>query len=120
MNVLLSNKIKTTIMKKILFTTAFALATLFTFAGDDQANQLRKMLNRKIIFPDNMEMTQTVSIEIQLEIMPDGCLALTAYKGNEAVSNYIAGKIEDIKLTYQPDGKNIFVYKFTFEKELKN
>ncbi len=106
-------------MKKIILTTALAFATLFTFAGDDQSAQLRKILNRKIIFPDNMELTQTVSIEIQLEIMPDGCLALTAYKGDAAVSNYIAGKIEDIKLVYHPDGKNIFVYKFTFEKEIR-
>jgi len=104
-------------MKKLIITAVLTISTLFTFATDDQSQQIRKILNRKIIFPDHMELTQTVSIEIQLEIMPDGCLALTAYKGNEAVSNYIARKIEDIKLVYQPEGKNIFVYKFTFEKE---
>lgn len=105
--------------KKSMMIVLLALTTNFSFAGDDQSLQIKKLLNRKIIFPEQLVITETTTVQIQLEIMPDGCLALTASKGNSELIDYISNKIQDIKLAYNQGGNNVFIYQFTFENEKK-
>lgn len=106
-------------MKKLMMIALLVFTATYSFAGDDQSLKIKKLLNRKIIFPDQLEITEKVSVEIQLEIMPDGCLALTGSSGNTEIINYIASRIENCKLAYNQDGNNVFLYHFTFEKETK-
>lgn len=106
-------------MKKIFIITVLCLVTGITFA-DDQSSQLKKLLNRKITFPESVQLTEKTSVEIQFEIMPDGCVAVTASKGNPEIINYIAEKISNLKVPYNQGDKNVFIYKFTFEKELSH
>lgn len=104
-------------MKKILFLSVFCLITGMTFA-DDHSSQLKKLLNRKIIFPESLKITEKTTVEIQFEIMNDGCVAITAFEGNPAIVNYISEKISNIKIPYNQLDKKVFVYQFIFEKEL--
>ena len=106
-------------MSKIFIITVLCLVTGITFA-DDQSSQLKKLLNRKITFPESVQLTEKTSVEIQFEIMPDGCVAVTASKGNPEIINYIAEKISNLKVPYNQGDKNVFIYKFTFEKELSH
>lgn len=105
--------------KKSMMIVLLALTANFSFAGDDSSVKLKKLLNRKIIFPEQLNITEKTTVEIQLEIMPDGCLALTASNGNSDLVNYIADKIQNLKLTYNQGDNNVFVYHFTFENEKK-
>jgi hypothetical protein len=107
-------------MKKILMIALLVFTATYSFAGDDQSLKIKKLLNRKIIFPEQLKITEKTTVQIQLEIMPDGCLALTQSNGNSEIINYIASRIENYKLSYNQDGNNVFIYQFTFEKELSH
>lgn len=103
--------------KKIFLIAALTLSAGFSFATDDQTQLLRKLINRKVTFPTQLMTEEKTTVEIQLQIMEDGCLELTASNGNQAIVDFIYERISSVRLPYNQNGKNTYVYTFTFQKE---
>lgn len=105
-------------MKKIIIIAILSLTTGFAFAGNDQTTALKKLINRKISFPEKLVQEATATVEVQLEIMKDGCIEVIASNGNQEIIDFIYEKLGNYKLPYNPEGNNTYAYKFTFKKEL--
>ncbi len=104
-------------MKKLIILAILSLTTGFAFAGNDQTTALKKLINRKISFPEKIIQEESITVEIQLEIMENGCIEVTASNGNQAVVDYIYDKLGNYKLPYNVEGNNTYAFKFTFKKE---
>lgn len=104
-------------MKKIMIIAILSLVTGFAQAGEDQSSALKKIINRKISFPEKLNLTEKTTVEIQVQIVENGCLEITASNGNQEVVDFIYEKLSNYKLPYNVDGNNTYSFKITFEKE---
>lgn len=107
-------------MKKLIIIAILSLTTGFAFAGNDQTSALKKLINRKISFPEKLIQQESTTVEIQLEIMENGCIEVTASNGNQEIVDYIYEKLGSYKLPYNAEGNNTYAFKFTFKKEVSS